>query len=93
MYVCMYIMYIMYDIYQDDEYFGNEEALTKARNKRKVKVSKVLFHRKDTRALTFENFSKTSQEEMEGRVESRVAYMLIYRRRLATAVQVFTYSV
>jgi hypothetical protein len=84
----------MYDIYQDDEYFGNEEALTKARNKRKVKVSKVLFHRKDTRALTFENFSKPPlQEEMEGRVESKVAYMLIYRRRHATAVQVFTYSV
>jgi ubiquitin carboxyl-terminal hydrolase 48 len=44
---------------QDDEYFGNAEALAKARKKRKPQ----------------------DHEEMHGRIKSRDAYMLIYRRR------------
>ena len=44
---------------QDDEYFGNKDALAKARKKRKDR----------------------EVAEMEGRVKSRDAYMLIYRRR------------
>ena len=43
---------------QDDEYFGNKDALAKARKKRKDR----------------------EVAEMEGRVKSRDAYMLIYRR-------------
>ena len=50
---------------EDDEYFGNDEALIKAKKKRKAE----------------------ERDEMEGRVKSRDAYMLIYRRRTSAADQ------
>ena len=46
---------------EDDEYFGNADALAKAQKKRKPE----------------------ERDGMEGRVKSRDAYMLIYRRRAA----------
>ena len=45
---------------QDDDHFGNDAALAKARKKRKPQ----------------------EQDEMDGRIKSKDAYMLIYRRRV-----------